>query len=285
MSYQQNKNQKIKEFWDAHPCGEELLPHESTTSIDFFNNYDGLKQGLEPHITAELTKLNLKDVSVLEIGLGQGMESEFFIKSGAIWTGIDVSTVACERVLNRIRLKNLNGRVINASATELPFNDSEFDLVFSHGVLHHIPDVEKAAHEMSRVLSPGGKLIVMVYSKYSINYLFSILIIRRIGLGVIYPLYLLGIKFEGKYLKHLENLHNLGFQYLRADNFLSANTDGPENPYSKVYSAREAKKMFPSLTHDKTRKFFRVLPPFYRVASVKPKKFGWHLWVHFSKSK
>ena len=280
-----NKNMNIKEFWDAHPCGEEFLPELNTTSIDFFDNYDELKQALEPHIFTELTKLNLKDVSVLEIGLGQGTESEFFIKSGAMWTGIDFSTVACQRVLNRIRLKNLSGNVLNATATDLPFKDDEFDLVFSHGVLHHIPEAEKAAREMSRVLRPGGKLIVMVYSKYSINYALSILIIRRIGLIMIYPLYLLGFKFEGKYLKHLENLSNTGSQYLRLGNFLSANTDGPENPYSKVYSSREVKRLFDSLVHDKTRKFFRVLPPFYRVASIKPKKFGWHLWVFFTKSK
>ena len=43
-------------------------------------------------------------------------------------------------------------------AAELPFADERFDLVLGHAVLHHLPDLERAFAEFSRVLRPGGTL-------------------------------------------------------------------------------------------------------------------------------
>jgi ubiquinone/menaquinone biosynthesis C-methylase UbiE len=34
-----------------------------------------------------------------------------------------------------------------------------FDIVYSYGVLHHIPEVGRAQIEIARVLKPGGELI------------------------------------------------------------------------------------------------------------------------------
>jgi len=51
--------------------------------------------------------------------------------------GLDVATAACD-------------------ATELPFADESFDLVFGHAVLHHLPDLDRAFSEFARVLRPGG---------------------------------------------------------------------------------------------------------------------------------
>jgi len=44
-------------------------------------------------------------------------------------------------------------------AAALPFGDAEFDLVLGHAVLHHIPDLERAAVEFARVLRPGGTVV------------------------------------------------------------------------------------------------------------------------------
>ena len=60
--------------------------------------------------------------------------------------------------------------------------------MFSHGVLHHIPDIRLAEREIARVLKPGGELIMMVYAKWSFNYLVSIGLLRRLGLLALYGL-------------------------------------------------------------------------------------------------
>ena len=41
----------------------------------------------------------------------------------------------------------------------LPFNDNTFDIAIMDAVLEHIPEVEKAISEVSRVLKPGGHFI------------------------------------------------------------------------------------------------------------------------------
>lgn len=43
-----------------------------------------------------------------------------------------------------------------ADATRIPFKDMSFDAVFGFGFLHHVPAWQKALHEISRVLKPGG---------------------------------------------------------------------------------------------------------------------------------
>jgi SAM-dependent methyltransferase len=40
------------------------------------------------------------------------------------------------------------------------------------GVLHHVPNTQKALDEIYRVLKPGGRLIVMFYHRHSAKYQF-----------------------------------------------------------------------------------------------------------------
>ncbi|CAN5588694.1 hypothetical protein BH20ACT17_BH20ACT17_11510 [soil metagenome] len=53
-------------------------------------------------------------------------------------------------------------------ADQLPFADAETDLVVSRTVLEHVENVERAAHEMQRVLRPGGKSIHLLPCRYAL---------------------------------------------------------------------------------------------------------------------
>jgi ubiquinone/menaquinone biosynthesis C-methylase UbiE len=48
------------------------------------------------------------------------------------------------------------------SATQMPFDEAQFDAVVALDVLEHIPDDVAATREIFRVLKPGGVLIVTV---------------------------------------------------------------------------------------------------------------------------
>jgi SAM-dependent methyltransferase len=52
---------------------------------------------------------------------------------------------------------------------ELPFADAEFDTIVLSDVLEHIPEPERLCREMSRVLLPGGKLLMNVPFYYWIH--------------------------------------------------------------------------------------------------------------------
>lgn len=58
---------------------------------------------------------------------------------------------------------------ISASITELPFDDSSFDIVICSHVLEHIPNDELALTELNRILRPGGQALILVPQDRSRN--------------------------------------------------------------------------------------------------------------------
>jgi SAM-dependent methyltransferase len=227
-----------------------------------------------------LDAIDFKGKRVLEIGLGEGGDSEQIIRRGAIWSGLDLTPESIERVSTRLRLRALPyERLECGSALAMPFEDNSFDVVFSHGVLHHIPAVKVAQREIARVLKPDGRLIAMLYARRSLNYLFAISIVRRLALVA---MYCTGAKSGGIVGRHLANARREGlWQYLKMSNFVHRNTDGPENPYSKVYDLAAVRADFPDFRVERSYQDCMHAPPL-PVASLKPLAgiLGWHLWVH-----
>ena len=162
----------------------------------------------------------------------------------------------------------------------MPFASDSFDVVFSHGVLHHVLQIHEAQAEICRVLKPNGLLVAMVYAKYSLNYLFSVYVLRRIALTL---LYFSGIRARGMIAQHLNNARKVGLlRYLQMSNFIHRNTDGPLNPYSKVYDLKEVKKDFPNFVIIRSHKEFMHAPPLPVSWLPLAHLLGWHLWVHMT---
>lgn len=113
------------------------------------------------------------DEKVLDIGCGSGL-----LLNGAATRlttgkaiGIDIwaprsgggsysllmRNAKAEKVADKIEFKQVDVR-------QLPFEDASFDVILSSGALHHIshnlPDHELAIKEMTRVLKPGGRIIL-----------------------------------------------------------------------------------------------------------------------------
>ncbi|MEA2539187.1 MAG: hypothetical protein QOH35_553, partial [Acidobacteriaceae bacterium] len=99
--------QAICEFWDAHPCGESQVESLRADHEAFFRRYDAFRYEKEAHILKRLDAIDFKGKHVLEIGLGQGADSEQIIRRGAIWSGLDLSPESVSRVSTRLRLRGL----------------------------------------------------------------------------------------------------------------------------------------------------------------------------------
>jgi len=109
-------------------------------------------------------------------------------------------------------------------------------------------------------------------------YLLSIAIARRVGL---LALYLSGRKPGGFYGQHLENARGIGLlKYLRLSTFIHSNTDGPLNPYSKVYDLKSVQADFPDFQIEDSYKRFMHAPPLPVGRLPLETLLGWHLWVH-----
>ena len=94
----------------------------------------------------------------LEIGAGTGYFTLNLLRAGII--GEAVATDISPGMLRALEASadELGEHVETAAgeASELPFDDGSFDLVFGHAVLHHLPDLDAAFREFRRVLRPGG---------------------------------------------------------------------------------------------------------------------------------
>jgi ubiquinone/menaquinone biosynthesis C-methylase UbiE len=279
------EQEDISVFWQANPCGDSQvggLEERFGGDYDqFFTEYDAFRYRREAHIPGCLDGVAFAGKSVLEIGLGQGTESEQIIRRGGRWSGLDLTPESTARVRERMRRRNLafDGLKVG-SVLDIPYPDNSFDMVFSHGVLHHVPGIAQAQAEIARVLRPGGELVVMVYAKWSLNYLLAISVLRRAGLAAMVALRLPG---RGIYSAHVKNAHEMGlFRYLHMKRFIHRSTDGPDNPYSKVYGLREVRRDFPDFFATRSYKRFMHAPPLPIGWLPLDRMLGWHLWVHLT---
>jgi SAM-dependent methyltransferase len=282
--------QAVQDFWQQHACGDAQVGGLRERFGDdyerFFTDYDRFRYETERHLPACIDALDVTGRQVLEVGLGQGAESERLIRRGARWSGVDLTAESVGRVQTRLTLRDLPHEALRqASVLDLPFADDSFDLVFSHGVLHHVPDIRQAQREIHRVLRPGGELVIMMYARWSLNYLVSIAMVRRAALLAAFPLARAGIlkpgASQGMLAAHLNNARSTGLlRYLRLDEFVHHNTDGPENPYALVYDRRRIERDFPSFRITRTYKRFMHAPPLPVHGLPGETLMGWHLWVH-----
>ena len=282
--------QAIKDFWQGHPCGDAqvggLRDRFHGDYDKFFTDYDQFRYQNERHLPACIEALDVAGKKVLEIGLGEGAESERLISHSAHWSGVDLTSEAVERVRTRLTLRELPYEELRqGSVLDLPFADDSFDMVFSHGVLHHVPEIKQAQSEIHRVLRPSGELVIMMYARWSLNYLVSIGVLRRAVLLAAYPLARAGILTDdparGTLAAHLANARDHGLaRYLRLENFVHRNTDGPANPYALVYDRRRIERDFPSFQVTRMYKRFMHAPPLPVHRLPGETLMGWHLWAH-----
>ena len=83
-------------------------------------------------------------------------------------TGIDLTRRCVELTRRRFEREGLCSDLRIMDAERLQFPDSPFDVVYSFGVLHHVPSPESAFSEVRRVLRPGGTFLGAVYNRWSV---------------------------------------------------------------------------------------------------------------------
>jgi ubiquinone/menaquinone biosynthesis C-methylase UbiE len=96
---------------------------------------------------------------LLDVGCGNGAAAiHLASKFDLLVTGVDVDPEQIEAAIAASH-QSPSTRFLTASATQLPFRDNEFDMVFTTMTTHHIPNWEQALQELIRVLRTGGHLI------------------------------------------------------------------------------------------------------------------------------
>jgi SAM-dependent methyltransferase len=291
-----NLKERVRAFWQEHPCGTKFSDAAPGTRL-FFERVAAHRYATEWHIPEAAGFAGARGKRVLEVGCGLGTDGAQFARAGADYTGVDLTEAAVELARRNFEIQQLPGTFRTADAEKLDFPDESFDLIYSHGVLHHTPDTAQAVREVHRVLRPGGQAIVMLYHRDSYNYRIGIQMLRRAGTHLLRweaglkLIHLVTGEPAESLREHARLLQQERENYLAADEFLSQNTDGAGNPLARVYSRAEAKALFKDFAKVELRTYFlhkRWLPVVgaaltrgleSRLAS----RWGWHLWIYATK--
>jgi 2-polyprenyl-3-methyl-5-hydroxy-6-metoxy-1,4-benzoquinol methylase len=102
---------------------------------------------------------------LLDAGCGTGEYSSWFASRGAKVTGIDLSDGSLREAKKYVESLSLDNVAFEKrSVLDTGFADSTFDFVYCTGVLHHTPDPFGGLRELTRVLQPGGKILISLYT-------------------------------------------------------------------------------------------------------------------------
>lgn len=289
---------QVQAFWQNSPC-DSWFTEAARGTPEFYRTLDEHRYQVHRQLLTAVDFEKTRGLRVLEIGCGCGSEAERFARAGARYTAVDLTNAAVGITQRRFQLASLSGSFTQGDAENLPFADGSFDLVYSHGVLHHTPDTPRTIREVHRVLAPGGRAMIMLYYRNSFNYQINLKVIRRLRAYLLQREWglRLGRKLFGEteeeLRRHAELMKQHPDAYLDMQNILNRNTDGVENPLSQVFSRESGSAMFSQFEKVKTKIMFwnpKWLPGIGRILPVwledrLAAHWGWHLWLFADKAK
>ena len=243
----QGLRRAVRRYWNAHPIAIDDAPHDRGSPAQF----DAIYRHWLAHGTSRREEFltMCRGRKVLEVGCGIAVDGRFLSENGIDYQAVDISLESLKLANAHFRQNNLKRRFTNADARRLPFRDGTFDLVYSIGVLHHVPDTPAACREVARVLRPGGTLRVMFYNRHSYHYMFVS--------NVVSPLiwFLLHLPFGDRLARKgppkLRSMYEIsrehGFSVRRLLNVSTDTSEAGEdnfNPHSSFYTENEMRGLF-----------------------------------------
>lgn len=153
----------VRSFYEEHPYPR---------PVDDLDSYreawsNPLRRKAEFHLFWP-EKIFREDLSILVAGCGTSQAAKYAMRwPEARITGIDFSSKSLElteKLKQKYSLSNLD--VHRLQVEQAGKLDSQFDLIVSTGVLHHLADPDAGLSALRSCLAPGGVMHLMVYAPY-----------------------------------------------------------------------------------------------------------------------
>jgi ubiquinone/menaquinone biosynthesis C-methylase UbiE len=169
MTQQRDYKQAAIEQWSGDPCGSSVAEGEPGSKA-YFEDLLRARADYAAWMADALDYAGARDLDVVDIGCGQGIDLARYAMAGGRAIGVDLTPRHVELANLHLAALDLQGRAVLGDAERLPFGAESFDRLSSNGVLHHTPDMPAALREARRVLRPGGEARIIVYNRNSLHY-------------------------------------------------------------------------------------------------------------------
>lgn len=155
----------------------EVTPrHQAGRKIDLKEKFaESGYSTLDEIDTAKLKQIGLKDKVVAQLCCNNGRELLSLINLGASsGVGFDISDAAIDEAKELAQISKLKAEFVRTDVYEIAGSyNGKFDLVYlSIGAMTWLPDLERFFEVISRILKPGGDLLI--YEMHPFLYMFAL---------------------------------------------------------------------------------------------------------------
>jgi SAM-dependent methyltransferase len=146
-------------------AGSSIPPRADAPTMNWgIGSYESLAAQLLPaaHVVVESAGLRV-DERVLDLGCGSGNAALLAAEHSGQVTGVDPASRLLEIARAQAVGEGKKVTFLPGEAASLPVGDSAMDVILSVFALIFVPDPGAAAAEMSRVLAPGGRIVLSAW--------------------------------------------------------------------------------------------------------------------------
>jgi ubiquinone/menaquinone biosynthesis C-methylase UbiE len=152
------------------------MPDEATSELarlpDAYRHWRASRLGqITDHIEEELV-LELvgppANLRILDVGCGDAALTVSLAQRGALVTGVDADARMLAAGRARAAASGVAPDLTQGDIRTLQFADDSFDIVLAMTVLCFVDDAELAVREMTRVLRPGGRLVISELGRWNL---------------------------------------------------------------------------------------------------------------------
>ena len=168
------------------------------------------------------------DGEALDIGCGEGRVSRVLKGLGYRVTASDA---VADLVKAAVEANSAHAYTV-AEAAALPFKDNRFDLILAYNMLMDVEDIQEALKEISRVLRPGGQLVISLVHPFADRGMFA-------GTEPDAPFVVRGTYFGRQHFEGAEERNGLQMHFAGWSQPLEAYADALEHAGLAITSLRE----------------------------------------------
>ena len=152
----------------THPDSSPIRSHNAAPSATWSSGgaaYDEVSRGILDAIEHAINRLQpTTDMRILDVATGTGWAARRLAERGFNVTGVDFAPDMLAAARESAAARHLDIPFIEGDAEDLPFDDGAFDAVISTFGVMFAQRPEDAAAELARVCSPGGRLVLAVWT-------------------------------------------------------------------------------------------------------------------------